>query len=776
MMQFYANGEPMAFWKGLSKVRYNNSFFAPLSPAQGEISNFPFSLKPGGDYTFSLMKKYAKTDRRELMDTKNKHVSITKGVECSPRFGTILLESKNSPPTGGSNSLDSLTSTRPESLTATHPKADGRACANKDSLCNGALSVHQWNARSKGQVLFGLSSTDGRLFFGHALGFLRDMFDKCSTAVRQSFDWASTRSRRTVEAHPKKTRSCPEAVSNESRSGVEQFPKRSRRKNLVFIPFFNRASKVKDSYEIDTVHAPLVYGECTKSVLLVYRKGTKEVLQRYWRSTKELLNVCTFPVHQKYVKSRGAVQPTRGYTESTVRSLRLIAYRLMLKIKSLQPIAYGLLLIFVSMFSLSDAWAQSAESRAAEGQTDIKPLQIGDTIPEELWHMPMQVVNHPEGKDTITLNDYRDKKLIILDFWATWCGSCLASLNKLPNMQEKFKSDVQITPVTYEGRALVKNALKKQNFPNYSVIENSILSKYIPHHILPYHVYILDNKIYATTSIASYLNAENLKNFVLGKPVKIFSAMDRNQGAVASKNLPNNSSHDSQALYKSEFTRRSANVSRNVSKSKTDFRIYNMPINDMIKVVFESKYDWITDDKRWVIELGPQSKDKIVGLSRSSFEGNYQTDSIFQAWLDNNTYCYTLSIGKETPEQMVESLARKNLKAVLLTIHGLSLDIVTQPVACYVLRKTDHFKPQTNVDADNRNLRYVTNLINHRAKLDKVLTLESSLLNYSIPINMTELIENPDVIHARFNELGLYIEEELKPMELLVLREVNQFD
>src|SRR5690606_6877373 len=122
--------------------------------------------------------------------------------------------------------------------------------------------------------------------------------------------------------------------------------------------------------------------------------------------------------------------------------------------------------------------------------------------------------------------------------------------------------------------------------------------------------------------------------------------------------------------------------------------------------------------------------------------------------LDNNTYCYTLSIGKETPEQMVESLARKNLKAVLLTIHGLSLDIVTQPVACYVLRKTDHFKPQTNVDADNRNLRYVTNLINHRAKLDKVLTLESSLLNYSIPINITELIENADVIHARFNELG----------------------
>ncbi|WP_257667471.1 hypothetical protein [Parapedobacter tibetensis] len=48
----------------------------------------------------------------------------------------------------------------------------------------------------------------------------------------------------------------------------------------------------------------------------------------------------------------------------------------------------------------------------------IKPLQIGDTIPEALLNLPLQVVNHPEGKETITLADYKGK-LIILDFWAT---------------------------------------------------------------------------------------------------------------------------------------------------------------------------------------------------------------------------------------------------------------------------------------------------------------------------------------------------------------------
>ncbi|HAT92785.1 MAG TPA: TlpA family protein disulfide reductase, partial [Sphingobacterium sp.] len=68
----------------------------------------------------------------------------------------------------------------------------------------------------------------------------------------------------------------------------------------------------------------------------------------------------------------------------------------------------------------SNARAQSQDTLGADaGLTHIKSLQIGDNIPEELWHLPLQIVNHPDRKGTTTLNDYRGK-LIILDFWATW--------------------------------------------------------------------------------------------------------------------------------------------------------------------------------------------------------------------------------------------------------------------------------------------------------------------------------------------------------------------
>lgn len=76
----------------------------------------------------------------------------------------------------------------------------------------------------------------------------------------------------------------------------------------------------------------------------------------------------------------------------------------------------------------------------------IKPLTIGDTIPETLWQMPLQVINNPQGKNTITLNDYREK-LIILDFWATYCTPCVASVSKLDTLQKQFNNQIKVITV-----------------------------------------------------------------------------------------------------------------------------------------------------------------------------------------------------------------------------------------------------------------------------------------------------------------------------------------
>lgn len=48
-----------------------------------------------------------------------------------------------------------------------------------------------------------------------------------------------------------------------------------------------------------------------------------------------------------------------------------------------------------------------------------RPLSIGDTVPDLLFD---NLLNH--SAPTVRLSGFRGK-LVILDFWATWCTACL---------------------------------------------------------------------------------------------------------------------------------------------------------------------------------------------------------------------------------------------------------------------------------------------------------------------------------------------------------------
>ena len=150
------------------------------------------------------------------------------------------------------------------------------------------------------------------------------------------------------------------------------------------------------------------------------------------------------------------------------------------------------------LFNLSDAWAQSAETRAAEGQTEIKPLQIGDTIPEEVWNMPFQLVKYNEAPKAVKLADYRGK-VIIFDYWATWCLGCIMSMPKVHELVEGFHDDVVLLPVTDEDENLISNYLKVTASKQMQALRGSFstivsgqpLKDLIPHRTIP-HIAIIN--------------------------------------------------------------------------------------------------------------------------------------------------------------------------------------------------------------------------------------------------------------------------------------------
>lgn len=94
------------------------------------------------------------------------------------------------------------------------------------------------------------------------------------------------------------------------------------------------------------------------------------------------------------------------------------------------------------------------------GKVILKPsLQIGDI-------MPNPVLKTLDGKP-LKLSDFRGK-YILLDFWATWCGPCIAEVPNLKDVYETFGGDSRLVMISLsldEDTAAPKAFVRDKKIP-----------------------------------------------------------------------------------------------------------------------------------------------------------------------------------------------------------------------------------------------------------------------------------------------------------------------
>ncbi|GLB53876.1 hypothetical protein NBRC110019_29170 [Neptunitalea chrysea] len=71
----------------------------------------------------------------------------------------------------------------------------------------------------------------------------------------------------------------------------------------------------------------------------------------------------------------------------------------------------------------------------------------------------MKVANVLESNKII---DYKNQKLILLDFWATWCGPCIPATEQLEVLQKQYANELFMISITDEQKNAVQKYLKKR--------------------------------------------------------------------------------------------------------------------------------------------------------------------------------------------------------------------------------------------------------------------------------------------------------------------------
>lgn len=333
------------------------------------------------------------------------------------------------------------------------------------------------------------------------------------------------------------------------------------------------------------------------------------------------------------------------------------------------------------------------------GQNRYKSLKVGDYLPDIKLE---NILNY--SKANANISDFGNK-LLIIDFWATWCSPCIASFSKLDSLQRKFGSNVQILPVTSESKEKVKDLFDKisllKGLHLLSVTNDSVLSSLFKHSVLPHYVWVDKNRKVIAITESEDVQERNINLALNGKPFNYRLKNDYKTWVVTSPEIfspgiyvKNGDSSirfkkmdDSLVILHSTLTKYVEGATNGVISlgNPTSISLKNTSISWLYRIALMQNDIAIVNSSSLLVEIPDPN---LYTHITSNVDGKSLTGLKGETWIRENGYCYELRV----PPTLISekyNLMLNDLNTYFGALFNIKGVLETRNSNCLVLKRID---------------------------------------------------------------------------------------
>ena len=378
------------------------------------------------------------------------------------------------------------------------------------------------------------------------------------------------------------------------------------------------------------------------------------------------------------------------------------------------------------------------------------PPMLGKVCPD----FSMSVIGANGIEKPLNLSELRGK-VVILEFWATYCAPCIPYIKHFEKLQFQFGDAIKVIEISEENRDKVDAFILKRGYKNVSFAMDwgRKLNDMFYHHFIPHTVVIDQDGVVLAFTSPDEIDQEVIGKLINREPVTFTMKHEYQEASYnSSSNVLQN--YDQPIIvnkpknqtYKIEFSNyKEGYATEFVKESSSEYKFVNCPLSLIYQILYDQK------TSRVILDVNEPTK--------YSFESQ-------------NSYCLDLSI-PDFIGKSVQDVALQQLEGLF----PLKSKIEVRNRKVFALLKSDLQGAMNSVDSTGIIQKGLTikDLMNYMESnpqlVNNLPVVNESGLPDSTVLDLDWFQNYPDAVENKLRTLGLHGEVKMRDITCLVLYE-----